>query len=60
VVWQDSRVCSTKSLVAPAYSSLFVKAREGKLAIVFVDDLIITGDDVEEIRQTSVFSRSGE
>jgi len=46
--------------VAPAYSSLFVKAREGKLAIVFVDDLIITGDDVEEIRQTSVFSRSGE
>jgi hypothetical protein len=30
------------------------------LAIVFVDDLIITGDDVEEIRQTSVFSRSGE
>uniref|UniRef100_A0A6N2MXE7 Protein Ycf2 n=1 Tax=Salix viminalis TaxID=40686 RepID=A0A6N2MXE7_SALVM len=54
VVWQDSRVCSTKSLVAPAYSSLFVKAREGKLAIVFVDDLIITGDDVEEIRQTSL------
>jgi hypothetical protein len=46
VVWQDSRVCSTKSLVALAYSSLFVKARDGNLAIVFVDDLIITRDEV--------------
>ncbi|RVW59275.1 Retrovirus-related Pol polyprotein from transposon TNT 1-94 [Vitis vinifera] len=34
-----------------ADSSLFVKANGGKLAIVlaYVDDLIITGDDVEEI-----------
>ena len=40
--------------VAPANSSLFVKAREGKLAIIliYVDDLIITRDDVNEIRQT--------
>lgn len=40
--------------MAPADSSLFVKARDGKLAIVlvYVDDLIITGDDVEEIRRT--------
>ncbi|KAM1254549.1 hypothetical protein ACFX2G_029491 [Malus domestica] len=36
------------------YSSLFVKANEGKLAIVlvYVDDLIITGDDEAEILQT--------
>jgi len=33
--------------MAPADSSFFVKAREGKLAVVlvYVDDLIITGDD---------------
>ena len=37
--------------ITPADSSLFVKANGGKLAIVlaYVDDLIITGDDVEEI-----------
>ena len=40
--------------VSHADSSLFVKAREGKLAIVlvYVDDLIITGDDEREISRT--------
>lgn len=38
-------------LVTPANSSLFIKANKGKLAIVlmYVDDLIITGDDEVEI-----------
>ena len=37
--------------VTSADSSLFFKAQKGKLAIilVYVDDLIITGDDVNEI-----------
>ena len=40
--------------VTPADSSLFVKANGGKLAIVliYVDDLIITGDYETEILQT--------
>ncbi|KAM2723556.1 hypothetical protein EV1_026500 [Malus domestica] len=40
--------------VTPADSSLFVKANEGKLVIVlvYVDDLIITGDDEAEILRT--------
>ncbi|CAA0823425.1 cysteine-rich RLK (RECEPTOR-like protein kinase) 8 [Striga hermonthica] len=40
--------------VAPANSNLFVKKRERKLAIVlvYVDDIIITRDDGEEIQQT--------
>ena len=40
-------------VVAPSDSSLFVKVRDGKVAIVlvYVDDLIITSDDEEEISQ---------
>ncbi|CAL1391452.1 unnamed protein product [Linum trigynum] len=40
-------------MLAPADSSLFVKNRQGKLSIVlvYVDDLIITGDDVAVISQ---------
>ena len=40
--------------VAPADSSLFVKARDEKLAIilVYVDDLINTGDDDWAIQHT--------
>jgi hypothetical protein len=40
--------------VAPADSSLFVKARGSRLAtvLVYVDDLIITRDDEDEIRRT--------
>ncbi|XP_037493720.1 uncharacterized protein LOC119370186 [Jatropha curcas] len=34
------------------YSSLFMKDQEGRLAIVlvYVDDLIVTGDNIEEIQ----------
>ncbi|KAF8398519.1 hypothetical protein HHK36_017448 [Tetracentron sinense] len=41
-------------LVAPPNSSLFIKNKDEKLAIVlvYVDDLIITGDDEEEIQRT--------
>ncbi|KAA0037683.1 putative mitochondrial protein [Cucumis melo var. makuwa] len=39
--------------VASADSSLFVKAQDSKVAIilVYMDDLIITGDHIEEVRQ---------
>ncbi|KAJ9692429.1 hypothetical protein PVL29_011471 [Vitis rotundifolia] len=49
---QAPRACGYS--VTPANSSLFIKANGGKLAIVlvYVDDLIITGDDVEEICRT--------
>jgi transposase InsO family protein len=38
--------------VAPSDSSLFIKSKKGRLAIVlvYVDDLIITGDNIEEIQ----------
>ena len=41
-------------LVAHIDSSLFVKGNEGKLAtiLVYMDDLILTSDDEEEIRRT--------
>ncbi|XP_074365348.1 secreted RxLR effector protein 161-like [Apium graveolens] len=41
-------------VMAQSDSSLFVRIREGKLAVVliYVDDLIITGDDEEEILRT--------
>ena len=40
--------------VAHDDSSLLVRAREGKLAVVlvFVDDLIVTGDDERKIHRT--------
>jgi hypothetical protein len=39
--------------VAPSDSNLFVNFKEGRIAIVliYVDDLIITGDNVEEIQR---------
>ena len=41
-------------LMAHAYSSLFIKVHKVKMAIVlvYVDDLIITGDDEAEVYQT--------
>ena len=40
--------------VAPSKFSLFVKTNDGRLAIVliYIDDLIITGDYYEEIQRT--------
>ena len=40
--------------VTPSDSILFVKTKDGRLAIVlvYVDDLIITGDYSEEIQRT--------
>lgn len=45
---------SSGYIVALAYSNLFVKAREGRLAVilVYVDNLIITRDGETEIQQT--------
>ncbi|CAL1355517.1 unnamed protein product [Linum trigynum] len=42
--------------VNPSDSSLFVKEQDKKLAIVldYVDDLIVTGDDEEEINRTRI------
>ncbi|XP_019178882.1 PREDICTED: uncharacterized protein LOC109174044 [Ipomoea nil] len=46
-------ICNDYS-VAPSDSSLFVKAKGRKLAIVlvYVDDLVLTCDDVEEVLRT--------
>lgn len=39
--------------IAPADSSLFVKDQNGKtyVVLVYVDDLIVTGDDLEEMKR---------
>ncbi|KAE8705491.1 PLAC8 family protein [Hibiscus syriacus] len=52
--WKTGMYQQPNEEVIPVYSSLFVKANKGKLAIVlvYVDDLIITGDDEAEILQT--------
>jgi hypothetical protein len=54
MVRQDCRVLVTEWLATPADSSFFIKARNGRLSIVlvYVDDLVVTGDDVEEIDRT--------
>ncbi|XP_019102804.2 uncharacterized mitochondrial protein AtMg00810-like [Beta vulgaris subsp. vulgaris] len=55
LVWKDAKfLLQSGYSVAPPDSSLFVKAKNGKLAIilVYMDDLIITGDFKEEIQQT--------
>ena len=46
--------------VAPSYSSLFMKTKDGRLAIklVYVDDLIITEDYSEEIQGQEKISQS--
>ena len=51
---QAPRTWYSKIAVAPADSSLFVKLQGSKLAVVlvYVDDLIIIGDDEDEIRRT--------
>lgn len=51
MVRQDCRVIVTEWLATPENSSFFIKARNGRLSIVlvYVDDLVVTGDDVEEI-----------
>ena len=47
--------------VAPSDSSLFMKTKDGRLAIVlvYVDDLIIIGDYSAEIQRTKKISQSG-
>ena len=47
--------------IAPSDANLFVKTKDGRLAIVlvYVGDLIITGDYSEEIQRTKKIFPSG-
>ena len=55
MVWEDGEFLVHSGFkIAPSDSNLFVKTKDGRLAIVlvYVDDLIITGDYSEEIQRT--------